>query len=139
MSFAIFYIIYKCQYRHTLISWGKDKMEEQNSNGDKEKKENKFSVNPIVLLRDFKDLFGMFFAAIRGKFKIRLSSIVWALLGAFYFLLPLDLVPEALYAFLGLGDDLLFLVYILNQIRPDIERYRQFKLENKRKNNEKNL
>lgn len=114
-------------------------MEEQNNNENRETKANKFSVNPIVLLRDFKDLFGMFFAAIRGKFKIRLSSIVWTLLGAFYFILPLDFMPEALYTFLGLGDDLLFLVYILNQIRPDIERYRQFKLENKRKNDEKIL
>lgn len=112
-------------------------MEEQNNNG-----QNKFSINPVVLLRDFKDFFGMVFAAVRGKFKIRLSTICWALLGIFYFLLPLDFVPEAFFTLLGLGDDLLVLIYILNQIRPDIERYRQFKLEQneqKGENNEKNI
>ena len=114
-------------------------MEEQNNNENKENKKNKFSISPIVLMKDFKDLIGMFFAAIRGKFKIRLSSLVWAFIGAFYFIIPLDFIPEAAFSFLGLGDDLLVLVYILNQIRPDIERYRQFKLEQKGQNNEKNL
>ena len=110
-------------------------MTEPNNQNNNEN--NKFSINPLVLFRDFKDLIGMFFAAIRGKFKIRLSSICWSLLGLFYFILPLDFVPEAFFSVLGLGDDLLVLVYILNQIRPDIERYRQFKLEQKEKENEK--
>lgn len=110
-------------------------MTEQNNQNNND--ENKFSINPLVLLRDFKDLFGMFFAAIRGKFKIRLSSLCWTLLGLFYFIIPLDFIPEAFFTVLGFGDDLLVLVYILNQIRPDLERYRQFKLEQKEKDNEK--
>ena len=113
-------------------------MEEQNNNQNNNE-QNRFTINPVVLLRDFKDFFGMIFAALRGKFKIRLSTICWALLGIFYFLLPLDFVPEAFFTLLGLGDDLLVLIYILNQIRPDIERYRQFKLEQKGENNEKDI
>lgn len=113
-------------------------MEEQNNNKNNQNT-NKFSINPIILFRDLKDFIAMIFAAIRGKFKIQLSSICWALLGIFYFVLPLDFLPEAFFNILGLGDDLLVLVYILNQIRPDIERYRQFRLEQKGVNNEKNI
>ena len=113
-------------------------MEEHNNNQNNNQ-EKKFSINPLVLLRDLKDFVAMLFAAIRGKFKVQLSSICWALIGVFYFVLPLDFLPEAFFSFLGLGDDLVVLVYILNQIRPDIERYRQFRLEQKGENNEKNI
>ena len=100
---------------------------------------NKFSINPIVLIKDFKDLLAMFFATIRGKFKIKMSSLCWALIGILYFVLPLDFIPEAVFNLFGFGDDLLVFVYILNQIRPDIERYREFKLALKEKNNEKDI
>lgn len=109
-------------------------MEEQNQNN-----KNKFSVNPIVLFRDLKDCCAMFFAAIRGRFKIRLSSICWAIIGIAYVIIPIDFMPEAFLSVLGLGDDLLVFIYILNQIRPDIERYRQFRLEKQEKNNEKDI
>ena len=114
-------------------------MEEQNNNQNNNQEKNKFSINPLVLFRDLKDFIAMVFAAIRGKFKIQLSTICWALIGAFYFILLLDFLPEAFFTFLGLGDDLLVLVYILNQIRPDIERYRQFRLEQKGANDEKDI
>ena len=110
-------------------------MEEQNNNQEN----NKFSINPLVLSKDLKDFCGMLFAAIRGKFKIRLSTICWALIGIFYFILPFDFMPEAFFTFLGLGDDLLVFIYILNQIRPDIERYRQFNLEQKGIKDEKDI
>ncbi len=110
-------------------------MEEQNNNQEK----NKFSINPIILFKDLKDFIAMVFATLRGKFKMKLSTVCWALLGAVYFVLPLDIVPEAFFTILGLGDDLLVLIYILNQIRPDIERYRQFRLEQKGKDNEKTI
>lgn len=114
-------------------------MEEQNNKQNDNQEKNKFSINPIVLFKDLKDFVAMVFAALRGKFKIKLSTICWTLLGIFYFVLPLDFVPEAFFTFLGLGDDLLVLIYILNQIRPDIERYRQFRLDQKEINNEKNI
>lgn len=106
---------------------------------DNNKEDKKFTVSPTALFRDLKDSCGMFFAVIRGKFKVRLSSVIWCLLGVLYFILPLDFLPEAFFSLLGFGDDLLVLIYILNQIRPDIERYRQFKLAQKEiKKEEKN-
>lgn len=114
-------------------------MEEQKNNQNNDQEKNKFSINPVVLMKDFKDSFGMFFAALRGKFKIRLSSIIWVFFAALYIFIPIDLIPEAVLNVFGLGDDLMVFVFILNQIRPDIERYRQFRLAQKGENNEKDL
>ena len=115
-------------------------MEEQNKDENKNKnQENKFSINPFVLAKDLKDSLGMFFAAVRGKFKIRLSSIIWVFFALLYIIIPVDLIPEAVLNVFGLGDDLMVFVFILNQIRPDIERYRQFKLAQKEEINEKDL
>lgn len=114
-------------------------MEEQKNNQNNDQEKNKFSINPVVLMKDFKDSFSMFFAALRGKFKIRLSSIIWVFFAVLYIFIPVDLIPEAVLNVFGLGDDLMVFVFILNQIRPDIERYRQFRLAQKEENNEKNL
>lgn len=114
-------------------------MEEQNNNQNNEQEKNKFSINPVVLMKDFKDSFGMFFAALCGKFKIRLSSIIWVFFAFLYIFIPVDLIPEAVLNVFGLGDDLMVFVFILNQIRPDIERYRQFRLAQKGENNEKDI
>lgn len=109
-------------------------MNEQNQNDN-----NKFTINPVILFKDLKDAFAMFFSAIRGKFKIRPSSICWTLLGLAYIIIPIDFIPEAVLNVIGLGDDLVVFVYILNQVRPDIERFRQFRLAKKENDNEKSL
>ncbi|MDR1683890.1 MAG: DUF1232 domain-containing protein [Elusimicrobiota bacterium] len=92
---------------------------------------NYFSVNPAVLARDFKDAFAMFWAALRRKIPWPWRSTFWGLLFVLYFALPLDFVPEAVFLLLGFSDDLLFLVYVLNKMRPDIEVYRACALKHK--------
>ena len=46
-----------------------------------------------------------------------------------YAFIPFDLIPDPLIALFGLGaaDDLLVLVYILNKMSPDLEKFRFFK------------
>ena len=89
----------------------------------------KFTVNPIKLWRDLKDTFFMFFAAIRGKYPLPKRSLVWMIFFVVYAFIPFDLIPDPLIAALGLGaaDDLLVLVYVLNKMSPDLEKFRYFK------------
>lgn len=104
-------------------------------NGEKQERQ-KFSVNPLKLWRDLKDAFCMFFAAICGKYPFPKRSFIWLLLFFVYAIIPFDLIPDPLIAFLGLGaaDDLLVLVYVLNKMSPDLEKFRFFKNSGMRKN-----
>lgn len=94
-----------------------------------EQPKQKFTVNPIKLWRDLKDALLMFFSALRGKFPFPKRSFLWFVLFVIYAFIPFDLIPDPLIAMFGLGaaDDLLVLVYILNKMSPDLERFRFFK------------
>ena len=96
---------------------------------DNKQQKEKFSVNPIKLWRDLKDALAMFFYALRGKYPFPKRSFLWLLLFAIYAVFPFDLIPDPLIAMLGLGvaDDLLVLVYILNKMSPDLEKFRFFR------------
>ncbi|MDR1940933.1 MAG: DUF1232 domain-containing protein [Endomicrobium sp.] len=98
------------------------------------KNNNNFSINPVVLYRDLKDVCAMFFASARRKYPFPKRSAAWAILFLLYFIIPFDLMPEALFLFLGFSDDLLLLVYVLNKMRPDIDNYREFVKQGKIKN-----
>lgn len=86
-----------------------------------------FTVNPAVLFRDIKDAGGMFWAVIRRRYPMPWRSVIWGGLFLLYLALPLDMIPEALFLMLGFSDDLLFLVFVINKMRPDIDRYRAFR------------
>lgn len=94
-----------------------------------EQQEQKFTVNPIKLLRDLKDTCLMFFSAVRGKYPFPKRSFLWLLIFAVYAVVPFDLIPDPLIAMFGLGaaDDLLVLVFVLNKMSPDLEKFRFFK------------
>ena len=89
----------------------------------------KFTVNPLKLWRDLKDTALMFFNVCCGKYPLPKRSLIWILLFAVYAFIPFDLIPDPLIAMLGLGaaDDLLVLVYVLNKMSPDLEKFRFFK------------
>ena len=89
----------------------------------------KFTVNPLKLWRDVKDASLMFFNVCCGKYPLPKRSIVWFIIFLVYAFIPLDLIPDPLIAMFGLGaaDDLLMLVYVLNKMSPDLEKFRYFK------------
>ena len=89
----------------------------------------KFTVNPIKLWRDVKDAALMFFNVCCGKYPMPKRSLVWLALFAIYAFIPFDLIPDPLIALFGLGaaDDLLVLVYVLNKMSPDLEKFRFFR------------
>lgn len=100
-------------------------------------KRNDFTANPAVLFRDIKDAAAMFWAVLRRRYPMPWRSLIWSALFLAYFVIPLDMIPEAFLAFLGFSDDLLFLVFVINKMRPDIERFRTFRDSNRGKiNNE---
>ena len=84
-----------------------------------------FSISPFVLWGDFKGELAMFWAVARGKYPMPVKSIIWALAGFVYLLIPIDALPEAAFLLLGFTDDLLVLAYVLNKMRPDIENYKR--------------
>ena len=96
---------------------------------DNEQEKQKFSVNPLKLWRDLKDACLMFFSAIRGKYPFPKRSFVWLIIFAIYAIIPFDLIPDPLIAMFGLGaaDDLLMLVFVLNKMSPDLEKFRFFR------------
>lgn len=96
---------------------------------NKEESKQKFSVSPIKLWRDVKDTVLMFWSAVRGKFPFPKRSFLWLIFFLVYAIIPFDLIPDPLIAFLGLGaaDDLLVLVFVLNKMSPDLEKFRFYK------------
>ena len=52
---------------------------------------------------------------VSGKNKVLLGS------GVAYFILPFDLIPEAIVGPLGYMDDLVFAVYVLNRVLTDTD------------------
>ena len=98
----------------------------------------KFTVNPLKLWRDIKDTALMFFNVCCGKYPLPKRSLIWIFIFVIYAVIPFDLIPDPLIAMLGLGaaDDLLMLVFVLNKISPDLEKFRYFK---NTKYNKKNI
>ena len=88
-------------------------------------KGNSFSVSPFVLWGDFKGALAMFWAVARGKYPLPVKSLLWALAGLVYLIVPIDALPETVFLLLGFTDDLLVLAYVLNKMRPDIEKYKR--------------
>ena len=103
-----------------------------------ENNKQKFTVNPLKMWRDLKDTALMFFSVIRGKYPLPKRSLVWIILFLIYAVIPFDLIPDPLIAMFGLGaaDDLLMLVFVLNKMSPDLEKFRYFK---NTKHNQKNI
>ena len=89
----------------------------------------KITVNPLKLWRDLKDAVLMFFNVCRGKYPLPKKSLIWGIIFLIYAVFPFDIIPDAFVAMFGLGaaDDLLFLVYVLNKMSPDLEKFRFFK------------
>lgn len=96
-----------------------------------------FTLNPSVLLADFKGAAQMFWAVIRGKYPAPVKSIIWAVLGLIYFIVPIDAIPEAVFTIFGFGDDILVIAYVLNKMRPDIQAYLSYVRRKKVTKNEK--
>ena len=96
---------------------------------NKEQEKQKFTVNPLKLWRDVKDTALMFLNVCCGKYPLPKRSLIWIALFALYAFIPFDLIPDPLIAMFGLGaaDDLLVLVYILNKMSPDLEKFRYYK------------
>ena len=105
--------------------------------GKYEESKQKFTVNPVKLWRDLKDALAMFFYALRGKYPFPKRSFLWLLIFILYAVFPFDLIPDPLIAMLGLGvaDDLVVLVCILNKMSPDLEKFRYFKNTGKKNPN----
>ncbi len=88
-----------------------------------------FTVNPLKLWRDVKDAALMFFNVCCGRYPLPKRSLIWIAIFLVYAFIPFDLIPDPLVAMFGLGaaDDLLVLVYILNKMSPDLEKFRFFR------------
>lgn len=101
--------------------------ESQNERIENEDTKKDFTVNPVTLIIDVKDALGMFWAAFKRQIPVPWHSVIWTALFLLYFILPIDLMPEAFLSVFGFGDDLLAFVWVINKIRPDIDNYRAYR------------
>jgi RING finger protein 170 len=78
-------------------------------------------------LRDFptllRQLFSELFSVGGLVWVLRLRIILCFLAAALYFISPLDLIPESVFGFLGLVDDVLIVLLLLVYVT---EAYRQY-------------
>ena len=83
-------------------------------------------INPVKLLKVGWDALRMIAAYLRGEYpRFPLFTLIAAVVGAAYFLLPADALPDFL---LGVGwlDDAAVLALLLNLISGDIEKFKQW-------------
>ncbi len=74
---------------------------------------------------ELQSLMRMIKAHFKGKFKVSTKSIVWAVAAIIYLVNPLDVIPDWLTIFAGIGliDDATVIAYVIKNIRTDIERF----------------
>ncbi len=104
-------------------------MEEQ----EKQNNPKRIIINPIELWGYLRDTIAMIWASLRGRYPLPKRSMVWTMLFLIYFVLPIDFMPELFFSAFGFGDDLVFLVFVLNKIKADVDAYRLFKKSHKHK------
>ena len=83
-------------------------------------------INPVKLLKVGWDALRMIVAYLRGEYpRFPVFTLIAAVVGAVYFLLPADALPDFL---LGVGwlDDAAVLALLLNLISGDIEKFKQW-------------
>lgn len=80
-------------------------------------------MNPLIVFRDIGSFFAMMRAVFRGQYKMPWGTFFWAVLCLFYFVSPIDLLPDIL-PLLGIADDGAFLVFVLMLIHKDVTAFR---------------
>ncbi len=75
--------------------------------------------------------FSVFDDWIKGKYRvIPFRSIAMITVGIVYFVMPIDLIPDAILG-LGFGDDAAVIAFVIKQISNDLEDYKVWKEKQK--------
>ena len=86
----------------------------------------RWTISPVKLLETGWNALRMIAAYLRGEYpRFPVFTLIAAVVGAVYFLLPADALPDFL---LGVGwlDDAAVLALLLNLISGDIEKFKQW-------------
>ena len=81
-------------------------------------------MKPAVILQDVQTFFPMVRAILQGRYKMPWGTFFWIVLCFFYFLSPIDCLPDFL-PLLGIADDGAFMVFVLLLLHNDLSRFRQ--------------
>ncbi|ACC98408.1 Uncharacterized conserved protein [Elusimicrobium minutum Pei191] len=75
---------------------------------------------------DIKTLIEMYKAVAKGKYPVPWAVICWVLFFIFYFVFPIDLVPDLIFPFFGFADDAALFVFILTRVKKEINRFKNY-------------
>ena len=78
------------------------------------------------LLQDVKDLYSLFKDGMRGRYKVHPVNLGIIGGGLLYFIIPSDLIPDII-PLMGLIDDAAVLTMIINSLRGELIKYRNWK------------
>ncbi len=81
-------------------------------------------MNPLVIFKDISTFFAMLKAILRREYKTPWQTLFWAVVCFFYFLAPIDFLPDVL-PMLGIADDGAFIIFVLTLLHKDLVAFRQ--------------
>jgi uncharacterized membrane protein YkvA (DUF1232 family) len=81
---------------------------------------------------DLRDAWQLVRSYLRGDYRaVRLRSVLAVVVGAVYFLSPIDLIPDV-FLLLGLTDDLVVVSLVFTVLREELAGFRAWQLERAR-------
>ncbi len=119
--------------KHKAEELIKDKEKTEDTIDEAIKKANKIEEKGVLdkIWDDLPHMFGMAKDWITGKYKeIPISSIIAILGGIIYFLSPIDIIPDFI-PIIGYLDDIFVLNLVIDQVRKDIDKYKEWNKLNK--------
>ena len=85
-------------------------------------------MNPMIIFKDITTFFSMVKAIFQGRYKMPWQTLFWAVICFFYFLSPIDLLPDIL-PMLGIADDGAFIIFVLTLLHKDLNNFRKSQMD----------
>ncbi len=76
-------------------------------------------------VEDLRLLFRMLHAWLGGRYRVPWKTVVAAVGAVLYFVMPLDAIPDVIFAF-GLLDDAAVIAFVVSRIRKDLDSFREW-------------
>ena len=114
-----------------ILRYSKDRSYEQYVNDNSFSKKTQTASWALKgILQDVKDLYSLFRDGMRGRYKVHPVNLGIIGGGLLYFIIPSDLIPDII-PLMGLIDDAAVLTMIINSLRGELIKYRNWKNNNR--------
>ncbi|MGB2579332.1 uncharacterized membrane protein YkvA (DUF1232 family) [Elusimicrobium simillimum] len=80
--------------------------------------------NPVTNPGDIETFFKMFNAVRKGKYPMPWAMSLWMLFFLFYFISPIDIIPDIALPILGFTDDAALLFFTGTRVKKELKKFR---------------